>query len=482
MWQIATVPDLWDYNLHYHDFIWALPAEDAWSVVLDWIRRYPNERGHAGWDPYPISLRIQNWCMYFFGSLPDARPSDSPREADLWRSMFAQLSWLEKHIEWRLLGNHILENAAALAMAGATFGGSNGERWLREGLKLLAQQLPEIVLPDGGHVERSPMYHARLCQILDNLVRTGNAEIAAVVTPYLDKVRRALSHLSHPDGEIALFNDAAFGIYPSITELGIGQSKVGPFALPSSGYYGVRSPEDHYVLCDAGAIGPDYQPGHAHGDLLSFEMSCEGLRFVVDTGVYTYENDNWRAYCRSTRAHNTVEVNRLDQCDFWSAFRVGRRARPRSIKHDMASTGFSLDAEHTGYIHLRGSPIHRRSFRWHAGGILLVKDQIRSGRDIWMRSHIHLHPDVEIATVSEREIRLKRKNAGCTIVFEGEGRLFVETSWYFPEFGRRVENKVLVLAAKGSDVRSGFCIAAGSESVRFDLGRGATVDGTDYGW
>ena len=38
--------------------------------------------------------------------------------------------------------------------------------------------------------------------------------------------------------------------------------------------------------CDAGDIGPDYQPGHAHGDMLSFELSLNGHRVIVDSGVH----------------------------------------------------------------------------------------------------------------------------------------------------------------------------------------------------
>ena len=48
--------------------------------------------------------------------------------------------------------------------------------------------------------------------------------------------------------------------------------------MPDTGYYGARSADGHYVVCDAAPIGPDYNPGHAHGDLFSFELSLGGHR------------------------------------------------------------------------------------------------------------------------------------------------------------------------------------------------------------
>ena len=92
---------------------------------------------------------------------------------------------------------------------------------------------------------------------------------------------------------------------------GSSEGKAGTFALAESGYYGERTERGHYVIviCDAGPIGPDYVPGHGHADLFSFELSLNGARLVVDSGVASYEAGPMRQYCRSTRAHNTLEID-----------------------------------------------------------------------------------------------------------------------------------------------------------------------------
>ncbi|HEY5565349.1 MAG TPA: hypothetical protein VIL33_07135 [Rhodothermia bacterium] len=93
-WDMASPPKLWRYNLHYHDFLWELSFEDAVAAVRSWIDSYPNEHDRAGWDPYPISLRVQNWCSYFFGR-HRTRLTDRPDVSEvLWASIFQQISWL----------------------------------------------------------------------------------------------------------------------------------------------------------------------------------------------------------------------------------------------------------------------------------------------------------------------------------------------------------------------------------------------------
>ena len=53
--------------------------------------------------------------------------------------------------------------------------------------------------------------------------------------------------------------------------------------LPDTGYYGYRQGGDSLIV-DCGPVGPDYQPGHAHCDTLSYELHVGGVPIVVDSG------------------------------------------------------------------------------------------------------------------------------------------------------------------------------------------------------
>jgi uncharacterized heparinase superfamily protein len=493
-WNAPGLPRLWQYNLHYFEYIWDLGWEAARVAALDWIDRHPLAPAQIGWEPYPISLRLVNWCAFFHGEHRERTESDAPLRDALWGSIFQQSEWLARHLETHLMGNHLLENGGALLMAGRCFEGEAARRWEDSGRGVLEAELREQVLADGGHVERSPMYQLRVAWLLLALRNAGGDALAELIDRPLAGLLRAVAQLRHPDGEIALFNDSAFGVYPAPPALLAACPRLtgrpapeapaaaSVFALPETGYFGAAGHGGDYVVCDAGPIGPDYQPGHAHGDLFSFELSFAGRRVVTDSGVHGYEGDPLRAWCRSTRAHNTVEIDGQSQCEFWSVFRVARRARPHDVRFEPREGGFRLSAWHDGYQRLAGRPRHHRRFAWHPRGVLLVKDEIISARSVTACSRLHLHPDCVVEELVGLGARIRHPGGVFQIRFAGAGELALEASDYCPEFGVRRPRTALRFEAAGARLAFGFCIANTAEEIGYDLVSGASISGEKVPW
>ena len=461
-WNRTGLPRLWLYHLHYHEFLWPLPFEQARDAAADWIARHARGPGRVGWEPYPTSLRLGVWCTLFFGRHLDRTLADQRFHAALWRSIHEQAQHLTRNLEWRLLGNHLLENAVALALAGGCFDDPAARGWLRTGVALLARELPEQLLADGGHVERSPMYQCRVVHLLLLLRATGVPALRALVQPHLAAAAPALASLTHPDGGIALLNDSAFGVHPEpgrlTREAGLEPPAPGTFALPATGYYGARTRDGHYVVCDAGPLGPDYQPGHGHADLLSFELSLRGVRVVVDSGVSTYEAGPLRDYCRSTRAHNTVAIERRDQAELWGAFRVGRRCRPRDVAWTADGGAFELSARHDGYRVLPGRPTHARTFRWRGGGVLEIEDRVDAARAVRCVARLHFHPDCRLGRPAGGACTVDFPRGRVRVAWVGWETAIEEASCYCPEFGVVRRNPCLALASASARLRGAIRI------------------------
>lgn len=470
-WNKEGLPKLWLYNLHYFDYLWLLDYTQSKSIVLDWIENYPLCKNAIGWDSYPVSLRLMNFCGVFFNKFIEQTGNDKSFLKILWNSIYRQAEWLFKHIEVHLLGNHLFENAAALVFAGSCFDCDDAEKWYCKGKKILEQEIREQVLPDGFHYERSPMYHLRITSLLANLLNINRPDLNVIVKQPLGLMLEAAGKICHPDGDISLLNDSAFKIYNHPKQI-IDYSKKllgdiskdnytnpeGIFSLPDAGYYGYRDNDGTYIICDAAHIGPDYIPGHAHADIFSFELSLKGHRVIVDSGVYDYEVSEMRKYCRSTKAHNTIEIDGQDQCEMWAAFRVARRGRPSILDWKTFRDGFQLRAWHDGYKRLKGSPIHFRTFNWSREKGLSVLDKVTSSFACNIKSRIHLHPGCEIYEMKNNTALVKYPEGRINIVFSGGGNLTVEDSFYCPEFGVKIPNKSLVLSRAGSNIETGFHI------------------------
>ena len=235
-WNEPALDKLWLYNLHYFDDLNAQGAgqRSAWhrALIERWLLEDLPASGN-GWEPYPTSLRIVNWIKWLaFGSTAPT---------GMMQSLATQARWLLKRLEWHLLGNHLFANAKALVFSGLMFEGAEAASWLAKGLQIIERELPEQVLPDGGNFERSTMYHALFLEDVLDLVNAAQHWPGKVperqVAQWRDTAARMLDWLvgmTHPDGEIALFNDAAFGIAPTFVELRSYAQRLGIFSVIAS--------------------------------------------------------------------------------------------------------------------------------------------------------------------------------------------------------------------------------------------------------
>ena len=198
------------------------------------------------------------------------------------------------------------------------------------------------------------------------------------------------------------------------------------------------------MLFDVGDIGPDYLPGHAHCDTLSYELSLDGKRCIVNSGTYQYAGSERNAF-RSTRAHNTVQIDGLEQHEIWSTFRVARRAYPLnvSVENDNAEV-VNCSASISGFKQLAGNPVHRRDVSFQQDCII-INDVIEGQGEHLAESYIHLHPDVSIFNYSNDVLQCKLGEMVFSIQALGDLEIDVEKAWFSPEFGIRTENIVLVL-------------------------------------
>jgi uncharacterized heparinase superfamily protein len=476
-WNRADVPKLWLYNLHYFDWINARHACDATASLADgprawimrWIAENPAPHGN-GWEPYPLSLRIVNWIKWL-----SRRPAIDPATANaMFRSLELQAHVLTQRLETDLLGNHVFENAKALIFAGCFFEGTVAGTWLIRGANLLGNELDVQILPDGGHFELSPMYHSIVLEGVLDLLSLQQAYPEAswakgsLGRPRLEQVAtsmfRWLSEMTHPDGQIAFFNDAAIGIAADWVTLRNYAKRLGlnvPLpsradgvrAMSTSGYIRVDRGLASAIL-DVAKVGPDHIPGHGHADTLTFEWSLAQQRVVVNSGISLYGESAERLRQRGTAAHNTVIVDDQDSSEMWRGFRVGRRAYPRSVAVDASREPWLVSAAHDGYSRLSGAVTHRR--QWAFGSNSLVVADRLEGRHTTARARFHFHPRIEVDLSRGREGRATGA-PGLTVRFEiTKGRPWLEDSTYHPEFGRSIRNQCLVIDLEDSESSIAF--------------------------
>jgi hypothetical protein len=455
---------LWRMNLHYmehleevQDLLWV-------GLVGSWIDANPPDQRGAwkdSWNSYALSIRVVVWMQELMrraGGLPASVVTRA--EASLAR----QLRFLEDNLETDLGGNHLIKNIKALIWASAYFTGAEAARWRTIGVELLQSELAGQILDDGMHYERSPSYH---CQVFADLLEIrhvlGENPLRDDVDDALHQMAQVTADLTHPDGRVALFNDAGLdmayqpaeclSVYERLFKRQSAPRQV--FALESAGYFGLRT-EDSYFILDCGRIAPDDLPAHGHGDVLSFEWAVAGKRIIVDQGVFEYVSGERRRRSRAAENHNTLCFEGADQADFFGAFRCGRRPNVKVLKYEANRDGFILEGTHDGFTHLDGAPRHVRRFEVCPREIV-IRDRIEGKPAGAASLGFLLDPGAQV-DVSGSEAQIHR---GATrIRMTSTLPIQVEEGVWWPNMGREERTRRL---------RIGLAPSVGETSTVFQL-------------
>lgn len=458
---LEEYPLLWRLKLQSFEFLeWAVlgfedPSEagdihdrfQRW--LLSWAESNPigdTKYLRRSWIPHSVSLRVLNWSRYAAW----CEQGDISVDNELYRHIYKNSIFLENHIENEVGGNHLIENGIALLMAGVLFKEIN-KRWIEVGSKILNNACRTQFLSDGGHFERSPMYHL---MVLRRLVTAYHLIRRCRSRPDFrqNSVKKAVKFLkiiSEPDGCIPLLNDSvrreqisAMACRRYANACGLSPKWDTSDELEGSSYLKLKSGIST-MLVDVGKAGPSHLPAHSHNDYLSVLLWIDGEALLTDTGVYDYSPTPRRQYSRSISAHNTVQYEDVEPTPIGGSYLMGKRATVDLVKKERDYLLASCSRETLigpSYQHSREITVSNNNWA--------INDSVKSKERGTYTVRYHLAPDVE---VEESENTFNIINNGrivlATFRFEGASGIDCSESAYFERFGTQQMRPVISVKA-----------------------------------
>lgn len=400
--------------------------DKGFDMIDNWYQSCTDQINGDKWNAYVIAERITNWI----GFVSEYSTDTLEKYASM---IFPQAQELKESIEFQLGANHLLSEAKALVVAGTFL---NDEKLYEFGKKVLIEEATEQFLPDGGHYERSVSYHIESLQQYFESFAILKQRNDKDITLFIDIMRdpfRFLNGMIGVNGRIPLFNDSAHD-YPFYNAadllnvasylykypppfysrgdysdrwkwLGTGKADIdwdSSTLYPETGFIHYRfsvGKNDYSFFMDCGDNGPDYNLGHAHADALSVLLYSNNHEILVDTGVFTYKPGQERNKCRSTNAHNTVEIDDVNSAEVWAAFRVAKRGHSHITKFSECGN-LEIKSVHDGYEKCLKKPAtHCRCVRIN-DGIIEINDELISKEDHKAISRFHLSPRCNVYQTS----------------------------------------------------------------------------------
>lgn len=457
-WQPAQASAAWRQAMHSFGWLEDLRTEGSdqarqacVAFIADWLAGQDRWQ-HASWSAPILGARLAAWISAAHFFLP---AMDKTLQYQMMVSIARQLRSLAQLVPDGMTGL-----PALLAYKGMIYAGLNlpdqGQKVIGLALELLTRRLNEEILPDGGHVFRSPQLQLTYLQHLlaiRTALGTHHLSAPAELDWAIKQMVPALRSLRHGDGGFALFHGSqtqSAMVIDRVLDSSHIRSRGGK-SLPHLGYERVQAGRC-LLLCDVGLPPAKGQDAYAHAGLLSFEFSHGRERLITNCGGGMIWG-SWRQALASTAAHSTVQVADTNAAEVIESGGLGRRPKQVTTRSYALDQVHTVTAMHDGYRDSFGL-VHERSWSIASDGSWLRGQDILRGPGVYPYViRFHLHPKVQCNLLQNNQAVLLRTASGQGWKFLADcGRVALEPSLYCGAGAPRRAWQITVTTRSGADV------------------------------
>ncbi len=417
--------------------------DGARTLLISWLDQCPYPQGVHWASSLELGVRLLNWSaawQLLAGSLDDD-----------WRhrwlnAVYKHCHFISHHLSRHSsANNHLLGEYMGLYLASLQWPcWPESARWRATAERGLVEQGLQQNWEDGVNKEQAIYYHHEvmdmmlLCQLA---ARANGASFPAEWLARLERMAEFLAAVMDVGGNVPMTGDAddarmlrldasaappyrsllasaallferadfkakagalddrnrwlfaqADARWAALPPPAAGERETPRTAFPQGGYYllgrDFGTPQEVRIVVDCGPLGYLSLAAHGHADALAFTLSMGGQEMLVDPGTYAYHTHRqWRDYFRSTAAHNTVQLDGLDQSEIGGNFMWLRKATAVALSHE--STHF-FEGKQDGYMRLRDPVMHRRIIRFDSKrNAVIVEDILECSGEHEVALHWH---------------------------------------------------------------------------------------------
>ncbi|MBX3728786.1 MAG: alginate lyase family protein [Candidatus Sumerlaeia bacterium] len=463
--RVGDVKIVWELNRMQHLVrlaqAWLLTHDDRFArevvaQIQSWIAQCPYMHGINWTSAMEVSLRALAWT-WAVEYILDWDGLDDEFFKLLARSVHQHLDFVDRHYSLHSsANNHLVAEAGCACVVSSWWSGLRGaSRWHQHARAHLERECLRQNWPDGVNKEQAFFYQFFVFDLFFlpalQARRTGNpfpkeyharleamAEFLAWVTDSAGNTPR----VGDEDGGLALrltwphanechgllntaaayfaradFKAWAGGVLDEksawllqerdkldYSSLETPQSRRASRLFPEGGYAVLREGEgasEMLALLDVGPLGWPATAAHGHADALALCLHLGGVPILSDPGTWSYRDNNWRVYLRSTPQHSTLQFGENNQAQYLNRFMWGKRFAARLREFEACPESSVVVGDVTWW----SGEHHERRLEWHSD-----TRQLRIV-DVWHGTRpasivFVLHPGIHARAVDERSVVL----------------------------------------------------------------------------
>ena len=468
---------VWEPNRHHQLLVLARAfkitndekyAKAVFEQIFSWIEQNPFGYGMNWRSPLELGVRLVNW-VWAIDLVSDSNAYKNANLEAIRNSAYQHCYDIQgKYSQGTSANNHLIGEATGVFVASIYF--NFQDEWVQESKNILEHEIQAQSYPDGGSRELAQGYQYFVLQFYMAAGITGMKSDQAFTLKFQQTYKRMTHFLLAiaEGGDIPQFCDGDDGYVlnlggpklnrkaeliamsqifedkkgekpgqEEITEVefwlnqfcnhSLKSSMLESAAFPDSGYYLLQNTNSYNVslMFDCGPLGYTNIAAHGHADALSFVLRIEGENILIDPGTYDYFTyPEWRSYFKSTQAHNTVEIDELDQSVMKGLFLWDQHAESSCDSWEVDSNGGKITAHHDGYLRLSDPVLHTRTVELDgANSTISVIDNIDCKKEHRVKMHYHYDHQCQVNLVDSHTLEIRSKRNAITMILPDEAKL-----------------------------------------------------------
>jgi len=323
--------------------------------------------------------------------------------------------WLADKNNYTKSHNHGIMQDEALIYIGFLL---NNTDWIELSKNRLIEQEKEAFTDEFVCTENSPGYAIMVPNLFNGigkfLMDNGDND----GQKFIDDMKNTQEYINwtvKPNGIIAQIGDTSNSVselYGSESQIKRKSNEIHKI-YPKSGYYYYRSLWDNGPKYDTWKmIKSGYvKTAHKHADDLSFMLYSKGYEIFTDCGIYGYNNDEFRKYFVSAKAHNTVIVDN-------SSYKYSKELCNKTgiLKYEFFNDYDHIRLFNDSYLNTKIT----RDF-CTSGDLTIIYDKITSDKEHCYSQLFHLAENIEIIMITKKEVVLSIKNTQYNVILKQLG-------------------------------------------------------------
>ena len=453
------------------------------QLLEEWLSTHLDFDFNANWADHVQANRTR--ILLLAWELLRRENPTSHRVDDVCRALQVHGRRLSSEEEYTRNHNHgYFQDEALLLLSSVFTDHTLAAAWSSLARERVAAQIEYAVSPDGVHREHSPSYHAGMQGRFSALGRLlGELELGLTidVDALVGKMWDYIAFAALPDGAAPLVGDSSrwFGSVgtPGITESADYSLSLGTQGAPAeetirvfedAGYAFFRDrwhpAETFDQTIHVGFIASFFSRAHKHCDDLSVIMSGYNHEWLVDSGLWSYNNDEFYDLSIRPAGHNVVEVDGLSYFGNYPTSRDGSESIRLITESDSTANQPWVRGEHR----FNDGVVFARELTFRPPDAITVEDRLTAedGKTHDYVLYWHIASDKTVFDERNGVFRVTATGDGagpemtlaitatsalnCRIA---KGETNPPMGWHFPIFGEAVEASVIACSTRGQDVR-----------------------------